>query len=136
MKRPISITIIAWLIIVKTALGGLPMLIAPMSPILWEAVIEYMKRSPIPVPIQLSFGYLGLLISVLCGVFILRGAHWARALYIAWCTVGLGLGMINLQSITMMIPGALIFGAIAFVLFRPESNAYFSGTGEVRPDDG
>ena len=43
--------------------------------------------SLIPIPLQYVMVYLGLSISILYAIFMLRAAAWTRLLYIAWSEV-------------------------------------------------
>jgi hypothetical protein len=79
-KRPTSVTVIAWILLVTSGLFLLTSIMAinnPMAP-------ELMAKSPIPVPLQYVMLYLGLAISILCAIFMLRAANRARLLYIGW----------------------------------------------------
>jgi hypothetical protein len=76
-KRPTSVTIIAWILLVINALSLLGSIMAINNPM----AQEQMAKSPIPIPLQYVMIYLGLSISILCAIFMLRAANWARLLY-------------------------------------------------------
>jgi hypothetical protein len=63
------------------------------------------------------------LIIVVSGVFLLRSANWARWLAVAW--VGFHVAVGSLHSLSMGIVHGLIFLLFAWVMFRPEMNAWF-----------
>jgi predicted transporter len=82
-KRPTSVTVIAWILLVTSGLFLLTSIMAinnPMAP-------KLMAKSPIPVPLQYVMLYLGLAISILCAIFMLRAANRARLLYIGWSVI-------------------------------------------------
>ena len=47
-------------------------------------VRDMMAKNPLPVPVQYARSYLGLLVMVVSGVAMLKGANWARYLYVIW----------------------------------------------------
>ena len=51
------------------------------------AVQEIMAKNPLPIPYQLVLGGIGLLVSLVSGIFLLRGSNWARWLYVVWSGV-------------------------------------------------
>jgi hypothetical protein len=79
-KRPTSVTVIAWILLVTSALSLLTSTMAINNPI----AQELMAKSPNPVPLQYVMLYLGLAISILSAIFMMRAANWARLLYIGW----------------------------------------------------
>jgi len=108
-SRPRSITIISWLFIAAGSIG------------LLYHLSEFSSR----------FGY-GLiaisllrLIAILAGVFMLRGCNWARWLLAAWMAYHVVLSAFH--SVTELALHTLLFGAIGYFLFRPQSSAYFRG---------
>ena len=67
-KRPTSVTVIAWILLVTSGLSLLTSTMAINNPM----AQELMAKSPIPVPLQYVMLYLGLAISILCAIFMLR----------------------------------------------------------------
>lgn len=63
------------------------------------------------------------LIILVSGVFLLRGHAWARWLAVAW--VGFHVAVGSLHSATRGIVHGAIFLLFAWMLFRPEINAWF-----------
>ena len=66
------------------------------------------------------------LLAIVSGVFILRGADWARWLALAW------LGFHVILSAFDSLPEALmhlaLLAVIGYVLLRPEASSYFRAT--------
>ena len=73
-KRPTSVTVIAWILLVISALSLLGSTMAINNPM----AQELMAKSPIPIPLQYVMLYLGLSIEILCAIFMLRAANWVR----------------------------------------------------------
>jgi hypothetical protein len=112
MTRPISVSVVAWAIIALNFLG-----------------IFLLVRASVLVPLtggQIAYGYLGLAVAIVSGIFILTGKNWARWLYVLWCTMGLAYALTTLPDPLPLIPGALKTAIIAFVLFRKPANLFFS----------
>ena len=49
---------------------------------------ELMAKSMVPIPAQYFMMFAGLLVSIVSGIFMLKGANWARMLYIIWSALG------------------------------------------------
>ena len=84
-----------------------------------------MAKNPIPIPFQYAMSYLGLLVMVVSGVAMLKGANWARYLYVIWSLVGFVIGIATSPMKAAMIPSLVVFMVIAFFLFRPKASAFF-----------
>lgn len=125
MVRPKSITIVAWMVIVTSAVNVLTMLFVAIYPPAREILYQTI-RGPIPISVQLRFGFLGLIISFVCGIFMLKGTNWARVIYLSWGAIGFLVGIVNLGSIQRMLPGGAIFAVTAFFLTRKTANAFFT----------
>jgi hypothetical protein len=67
------------------------------------------------------------LLAIVLGVFMLRGANWARWLLVAWFAYHVVLSAFH-TPFDLVVHGAL-FAVITYLLFRPEASAYFG-----RPD--
>ena len=126
-KRPTSVTVIAWILLITSALSLVTNSIAINNPI----AKEMMLKSPIPIPVQYVMLYAGLLIFLSCAVFILRGANWARLLYIAWGAISLLVGLFTSPMKMMLIPGIVLYGIFSFFLLRPKASAYFTHSAGV-----
>jgi hypothetical protein len=105
--RPRLVTLLGWMLI---AVGAV------------ECVYTLTKIHP-PV----HAGDLGVplfeLIILVSGVFLLRGSGWARWLAVAW--VGFHVVVGSLHSLPRGIVHGAIFLVFAWVMFRPEMNAWF-----------
>lgn len=109
-NRPVSVTIIAWLMIVVGVIA-----IAVHIP-------EFNWRHAFDVD-----GILALLVNALAvvsGVFMLRGQDWARWLTLAWWIFHVA---ISFAVMRQLIVHALVLAVIAFFLLRPPAARYFRG---------
>ena len=120
-KRPTSITVIAWILIVVAGISLITTTFTMNNP----TVKELMSRSVIPVPLQFAMMYFGLLIQFVCGIALLKAQNWARLLYTIWTVIALAIGLTTSPMKTAMIPGVVLFVVIVVFLFRPKANEYF-----------
>ncbi len=56
--------------------------------------------------------YLGLAISILSAIFMLRAANWARLLYIGWSGIEFLVLLLTSPVKPMLIPGILMYSEI------------------------
>ncbi len=126
-KRPTSVTVIAWIILVISALSLLTTPFAINNPM----AQELMAKSPVPVPVQYFISFVGLLISIVSAIFMLRGANWARMVYIVWGAIGLLFSLFTSPTKLMLIPGIFIYAVFVFFLLTPKASAYFTGLANV-----
>jgi hypothetical protein len=106
-RPPRLVTLLGWMLI---ALG----------------TIEFVYRlTKIHLPVQLEDIGVPLfeLIILVSGVFLLRGHDWACWLAVAW--VGFHVAVGSLHSLTMGITHGAVFLIFAWMMFRPEMNAWF-----------
>jgi len=108
-KRPLSVTIIAWLYIAMGVVGlayhGTELKLA--RPFENDAVWVCLVR----------------LLAVIAGAFMLRGRNWARWLSIAWMAWHVGLSAFH--SLSELIMHSVLLVVFAFFLFRPPASAWF-----------
>lgn len=125
MKRPTSLTILGWALIV---LDGGSLVYQPFSmrnPLTIELLSQY--RVPPAVTIMV-----GLLVAVLCvaaGIAILRGREWGRTLYVCASVAGLAISAATMPPSPIMaialIPSVLLTALFAYLLYRRAATAYF-----------
>ena len=121
--RPVSVTVIAWIIIVSSAISLVSTLFLINNP----TAHELMAKSPLPVPMQYAMIFVGAVVGGVCGVFMLQGANWARLLYVGWSVLGFVISFITTPAKLMLLPATVFLGVVVFFLFRPKANAFFSG---------
>lgn len=125
MKRPTSVSVVAWILIVMSAISLIASTVSLNNPM----AKELMAKSLLPIPLQYVMLYVGLLITIVAGIAILKGQNWARFLYVAWTIIGFVIGIFTSPMKAAMIPGLVVFVVITFFLFRPKANEYFSPKG-------
>ncbi len=117
-KRPDSITVIAWIMLFFAATSLLTSMFTINGP-----VPEMIAKNP------MSFA--DKIISIVSAIFILRGANWARLLYICWGAFLLLMMFLTLPAKYTLIPGVLYL-VVVFFLLRPKASAYFASYNRVK----
>ncbi|HKR83218.1 MAG TPA: hypothetical protein VJS37_03530 [Terriglobales bacterium] len=108
-KRPISVTIVSWIYIVA-GIGGIA--------VHWT---EFSLRHPFSNDAVLALIVRAL--AIVAGVFMLRGANWARWLAIVWIAYHVVLS--SFHSVPQVAVHTLLLAVFAYVLCRRQANAYF-----------
>src|SRR5690349_2107547 len=111
--RPTSVTVVAWILIV---IGGISL--AATTYMLDNPVArDLMSKSPIPITVQYAMTYIGLLITLVSGIAMLRQKNWGRWLYVIGTAVGFLIGIATSPAKEAMIPGFVVFIVVTFFLF-------------------
>ena len=63
--------------------------------------------------------------AIVGGIYVIRGANWARWLLAAWMALHVA---ISVGQPTALVAHLVIFGCIAFLLFRRGASAFFTRT--------
>ncbi len=119
-KRPISVTVVAWLLII---VGG-HLLITNLSS--QSEVRETTNYSPIYL-LQLIYSYVKISFALISGIGILNRQNWARFLYLIGWIIYFVIHIVKLKPMTTgVIGGTILFIITVFFLFRPKANDYFA----------
>jgi hypothetical protein len=108
-SRPRSVTVISWIFIAAGSVG----LLYHSSEVLRSSRIE----------LGMAVVLLIRLVAIVAGVFMLRGASWARWLLVVWMAYHIVLSAFH--SVGELAMHAVLFGTISIFLFRPGNCAYF-----------
>jgi hypothetical protein len=118
-KRPLAITIISWLFIcvgcVGIFRGPMPLIEAVAS----ERGAGAWRHELADAALVCGVG----LVALVGGVYTMRGARWGLWLLVAW--MGFHIVLSFLHSISQVLFHSVLFGIIAYFLFRSSSAGYF-----------
>jgi hypothetical protein len=108
-RRPISVTLVSLLIAGAGVVG----------------FAYHLSDLSLRHPFQSDVVWIELvrLIAIVCGLYMLRGANWARWLTLLW--IGFHVIVSAFHSIPEFAMHALLFAVFAYVLFRPPATSYF-----------
>jgi hypothetical protein len=123
-ERPKSITVVCWFLIISVAFSLIAIPWTINNPI----TQKIMAQSAIPISLQYAMMFVGLFITLLCSIAMLKRQNWARILYVVWNIIVIIYGIATSPMKAMAIPGLIVILIIAFFLFRPKANEYFKAT--------
>ena len=109
-QRPRSITIISWFFLIFGSIALISGLLPPDSLTLAQLKGHWMV-------------HLSRLLSIIAGLFMLRGHNWARWLLVVWIAFHIILSA--LHSALQLLIHVAIFTVILFFLFRRPASEYF-----------
>jgi hypothetical protein len=110
-KRPHSVTVISVIFLIGGVIG------------LAYHATEFKTQGPFPY--DLLWVCLVRLLAIICAVFMLRAANWARWLLVIWIAYHVTLSAVH--SPFELIVHSLLFAVVAYFLFRPPASVYFRG---------
>ena len=110
-KRPLSVTIISFVLIATGVIG----------------LVFHLTDFTAQHPFQYDVVWISLvrLIAIVCGVYMLRASNWARWLSLAWIAFHVILSAFH--SLFELGVHILVCAAFAYFLFRPRTSEYFRG---------
>ncbi|ABB09883.1 hypothetical protein Bcep18194_A6289 [Burkholderia lata] len=123
MKRPISLTILAWIIIVTNAITCIYTPFTIGMPTTQALLSQYL----LPVWATLGISVILEVVNVVVGIAILKGREWSRKTYIATAVFSFAFSFINMPAsmYAVLIPGVLLFALFVYLMFRRPATAYF-----------
>ncbi len=119
--RPQIVTIIAWILILKGALLGLGRLSLIGNPFLRES----MEKARLPVALQYFETFLGYVVAIAAGIFLLRGENLGRWLLIYWAGFSFVLALVNNGFTIDPFIFLLINAVLIFLLMRSPAAEFF-----------
>src|SRR6266478_1176315 len=123
MNRPMSVTIVAALLIFMGASAGYSTLKYYDDPIVFKAM-EGRALSP---SVQFAWTAVGVVILVGCGVMMLRGSGVAKLIYLIYSPIAIVANALLFGFSFSAIIGLIVFLIFAFFLTRPRAVEYFRG---------
>ncbi len=122
-KRPISITLIAWYLIIASLFGMIMLLTTLHNP----TVQASLKQSTLPIPVQLTWISISAMVNLICGVALLKGKNWARFTYLTVGFLSFAMSLLTMHASMRLaaLPGIVVFIILICFLFTPKANIYF-----------
>jgi len=124
-KRPLSLTIIAWVLIILSLLGLVGAFTAQSNP----AMVKAIDQMHISMPIYLAWTALGVLINLVVAYGILKGQPWSRVLFVVWGVIGLVVGFFITPMKAALVLSLVILVVIGAFLYTAAANDWFSARG-------
>lgn len=124
-KRPLSLTIIGWFLILGGLFGAYSALTMGSN----EVALRMMEDSGMSLRFQQALAVIGAAVALVSAYGIFKGLPWSRVLYVGWSVVALAIGLATSPFKGIMMLSVLFLVVIAYFLFRPEADSWFAARG-------
>jgi len=124
-KRPTSLTVIAWLIIVLSLLS-VALVFAMSSNPQMVAAAQQMHMS---MGLLQGWSVLGTIANLACGYGLLKGMPWSRVVYLVWGVIGLAFSFYTSPQKASVVLGGIILVVVCAFLWTNAANAWFQARG-------
>jgi hypothetical protein len=135
MQRPITVTVSAWVIIALATEG----IAGAVSSLVRNSLLSQLADPHIGVSLTAQLASLLQVAVIVCAIFMLRGANWARIVYVvltAFTVVGILAVSLRVSGLEFTAAHTIVKAAVLlYVLFRSEANAYFGGPHTSAPTE-
>lgn len=125
MKRPLSMTIIAWFLIVFALFGLYGVFTMGSNPMMTKMLAE-MHTSLL---FQQVWGTIGCIVNLICAYGIFKGLPWSRVLYVGWSLVGIVVAFFISPMKSVILLSVLFLLVIGYFLFSLKGNEWFAARG-------
>jgi hypothetical protein len=124
-KRPLSLTIIAWVLVVLSLLALVGVFTMASNPTMLKA----MQQMHVPLAFEQAWTVLGVIINLIVAYGIFKGQPWSRVLYVVWGIIGLIAGFFISPMKAALVLSLVILVVISAFLFGEKANDWFSARG-------
>jgi flagellar basal body-associated protein FliL len=131
-KRPVSLTIIAWVLIVLSLLALVGIFTMSSNP----AMVKMMAEMRVSLLLYQAWTVLGVIINLIVAYGILKGQPWSRVLYVVWGIIGLVVGFFITPQKAYLVLSLIILVVISLFLFSEKANDWFSARGLMLKREG
>lgn len=132
-KRPLSLTIIAWFLVLTGLFSIYGVLTMGSNPVALR-MIEQMHTS---LRFQQAIGVIGTIVALVSAYGVFRGLPWSRVLYVGWGIIGAIIALITSPMKSVAILSIIFLVIIAYFLFRPAADRWFAAKGlQLQRGDG
>lgn len=131
-KRPLSLTIIAWVLVVLSLLALVGVFTMGSNPVMVKT-IEQMHMS---VAFEQAWTVLGVIINLVVAYGIFKGQPWSRVLYVVWGVIGLIAGFFISPMKAALVLSLIVLVVISIFLFGEKANDWFSARGLMLKREG
>ena len=131
-KRPLSLTIIAWVLVVLSVLALVGMFTMGSNP----AMVKAMQQMHVSLAFERTWTAVGVIINLIVAYGIFKGQPWSRVLYVVWGIIGLVAGFFISPVKAALVVSLIILVVISIFLFGEKGNDWFSARGFMLKREG
>lgn len=124
-KRPLSLTIIAWVLVVLSVLALVGMFTMGSNP----AMVKAMQQMHVSLAFERTWTAVGVIINLIVAYGILKGQPWSRVLYVVWGIIGLVIGFFISPMKAALVISLVVLVVIGAFLYTAAANDWFSARG-------
>lgn len=124
-KRPLSLTIIAWVLIILSLLALVGVFTMKSN----EAMMKMMAQMPVTVLEYQAWSVLGVIVDLIVAWGILKGEPWSRVLYVVWSIISLIVGFFITPQKAYLVFALIVLVVISIFLYSEKANDWFSARG-------
>jgi len=131
-KRPVSLTIIAWLLIVLSLLALVGVFTMASNPVM----VKSLQQMHTSLQFQEAWITIGVIVDLIVAYGIFKGQPWSRVLYVVWGLVGLVVGFYTSPQKAYLVLSIVILIIFSIFLFSEKANDWFSARGMMLKREG
>ena len=131
-KRPLSLTIIAWILIIFGLFGLYSAATMSSNPM----VVKMLANSPVPLIFNQIWSVIGCIVGFVCAYGILKGMPWSRVLYLVWGILSLAVGAYISPIKYVLVFSLIILVVICAFLWTNAANDWFQARGFMLKREG
>ena len=125
-KRPLSLTIIMWFLVILAVLGVVGIVMSASNTAVAAKMAE---QSKVPLAYQHVWSAISAVVMLVVAYGIFKGQPWSRVLYVAWGIIGLIVGFITSPMKGLLIFSLVLLVVIGGLLFSLTGNQWFAARG-------
>ena len=124
-KRPLSLTIIAWVLIVFGFFGLYGAATLGSNP----AAAKMLADSPVPLVVNQIWSVIGCVVGFIVAYGIFKAQPWSRVLYVVWSVIQILVGLYISPMKSLLVFSLVLLVVISIFLFSAKANEWFSARG-------
>lgn len=124
-KRPLSLTIIGWFLVIISLFGIYSVFTIASNPL----AMKMINQMHVPLLFEQVWGVVGAVVNLICAYGILKGQPWSRVLYVGWGILGLIVSFYIAPMKAVVVLGLVFLVVISAFLFTDKANDWFSARG-------
>lgn len=124
-KRPLSLTIIGWFLVITSLLGLAGVLTMKSNP----AAMKMLEQMHVSLLFQQVWGVINCIVVLVAAYGIFKGQPWSRVLYVVWGIIGLAVAFFTSPMKAVLVLSLIFLVVISYFLFSDKANEWFAASG-------